>query len=197
MAIPNKQKEVEFYKQQWSELHDFNELDWRAITVFGPLMTLTKILIILIPFFIPAVKGTDELRRFILSSSLIEISFSYYGISTVSKNQSVALIRLWIISRVERRWGIKDRFLPLGMDCEEIKCYQVFLKELFVRSRRGCLFIVYSFLMFTSLVELLDVFWSGSESWIFSVAFCFTLSMVVIYIYYRDYRKTMTEKKRQ
>lgn len=150
---------TDFYKQQWEDLRQLNHLDWRILALFGSLISLVNLSNVVLPKLIQGLEGNIDFIFYVLASNLITTSFSIYGVWTVSKNQAIMLIRFWIISQVEKTWGMIN-FLPLKMrhnilnKDRQKKSYGSFL--FFTSSRRRGLIFVYFILMIISFMGVIS-----------------------------------------
>lgn len=104
----DKQILIEFYKTQWSKVHDFNNLDWRVMLLFVPLVGAVSVV-----FGIALELDLHEMITFIdaiKAISLICFMLCSYGLWTVAKGQFSLMLKLKTLRMIEHDLGY-DRYI--------------------------------------------------------------------------------------
>lgn len=97
---------IEFYKVQWGLIHDLNNLDWRVALIFVPLMASTSFI-----FGIALELGIEQIGRFVIAiraTAFVTYLFCIYGLWTVGKGHSHAILKFNTLKQIEMELGVNN-----------------------------------------------------------------------------------------
>ena len=184
----DKQILIEFYKVQWEDIRDLNNLDWRVALIFIPLVGAFSAVVGILSEWVQRVPDIpleiNDYAQTIQAFALIIFVLCVYGLWTVAKGQAHSRLKFKTLDEIE-----KDL---------EIHCYSFIRREKYrlqkiwpvIACRRIVLYVVYlllGHLSFSMVVVPIDR-WSFSASWQTLLLVPYIVAAAFAVIHYWDYR---------
>ena len=180
----DKQILIEFYRIQWNDIHEMNNLDWRIALIFIPLIGAFSAVVGILSQWVP-----PEVTYYIQSIQAFGwavFMLCLYGLWTVAKGQAHSMLKFKTLSMVEKDLSLN------GYTFERSKCGRFWPV---IVCRRFLLFIVYFVLGALSLTMViipvdkwsLSTLWQNSMWWFGAILYSL-VTIGTLYIHYRDYK---------
>ena len=183
----DKQILMEFYKVQWNDINDMNNLDWRVALIFIPLIgAISFVFGIALEYNLKEINYYTQAIKVV---SLIVYLICLYGLWTVAKGQAHSILKFKTLSEVEKALDLH------GYIYERPKRWRgrwaVFV------CRRVVLYLVYSFLGWLSLTIAIfpldewDFFVPKNPLWFVACLVAVVFPILFVGIHWKDYKLHM------
>jgi len=178
----DKQILIEFYKVQWNDIFDMNNLDWRVALIFIPLIgAFSAVVGILSQWVSPDIKNyTQSIQGFALVAFLLCL----YGMWTVAKGQAHSILKFKTLKLVEKDLDLHRYTYERNSE----RWWSVLL------CRRVVLYLVYSILGWLSLtmafipVDEWSFYLPEKPLWFLALFVAFIPAVSFLVIHWKDYK---------
>jgi len=198
----DKQILIEFYKVQWNDIHDMNNLDWRVSLIFIPLIGALSFVFGITWEHVP--QEVSNYTNAIRAISFITYLICLYGQWTVAKGQAMTTLKFKTLTDIEKSLELSNKVKVHSYVYVRPKlvCGWSFWPT--IVCRRIVLFIVYVFLgiLSFSMIIIPVSEWNLSDLlkpqvWIqFQLWVPVVLALIIISVHYYDYILHIKQKRK-